>query len=165
MTFSLGRAITRAMPLRKLRFGVQSSSLGADCGAQLSDDFVRGFPRGFLLGDFERNSADPGVSAAAVAFTDLGQVHYRLRRGPGVRSHGDFYPETALAQAHTVNRFRMQIVRNEFVVTLEFMIGDVEENGAVFGFDAFAEDGHGPLMTLQKRREQGRNEGLFDDLG
>src|SRR5271165_627277 len=61
-----------------------SLSLGADGGAQLFHDFAGGLACRILLRDFERNGTHPGVSAAAVSFADLGQVHHRLRGRPRI---------------------------------------------------------------------------------
>ena len=69
--------------LTPLRMTVVVIVPGADGGAQLFHYFVGGFAGGFLLRNFERNGADPGVSAATVALTNLRQIHHRLRGAQG----------------------------------------------------------------------------------
>ena len=78
-----------------------------------------------MLVHIEGNRADSGVSAASVAFADLGQVDYRFFRRPRVRSHRNLYPEAALTQADAINGFRMKEIGNELVVTLEIQVGDL----------------------------------------
>ena len=46
----------------------------------------------------------------------------------------------------------MQVVRNEFVVALEWLVGDVEVDGALFFDGALAYEGEGLLVALQERR-------------
>src|SRR5579863_2586816 len=121
---------------------LESCPLGADRGAQFVYNLAGGDARCFLFVDVERDGANPSMPPSSVALADLGQVDDRLGRRPGIRSHGNFHPKTALAQSHAVDRFRVQIVWNEFVVTLEFVIGDIEEQRAIFRLDAVAKNSH-----------------------
>src|SRR5579862_1199806 len=67
--------------------GLGLSVLAPNGGAQFSDDLLRRFDRLGVLIDRKRNRSHAGVSTASVAFTDPGQIHLRLLRGPGIRSH------------------------------------------------------------------------------
>ena len=105
------------------------------------------------------------MTSAAVALADASEIDLGLLRRPGIRSDGNFHAKAALAQPDTVDGLRMQVVRDEFVVTLEVVVGDVKEDGAVLTFCAFAKDADGKLVTLEQRRKQGSDEGLFENLG
>ena len=59
----------------------------------------------------------------------------------------------------------MEIVRNELVVTLEIVIGDVEENCSVNAFRALLEDFDGELVPAKQRRKQRSDERLFENVG
>src|SRR4051812_45248126 len=89
-----------------------------NAGPEFFHDFRGRLPRRLLLVNIEGNCTDPGVTSATIALTHLGQVYQRRRRRPGIRADRNFNPEAALAQAHAINGFRVQIVRDEFVVTL-----------------------------------------------
>ena len=80
------------------------------------------------------------MSAASVAFTNLGQIDDGLFGSPGVRADRDLHAETALAESNAIDRFRMEVVGNELVVALEIVIGDVEENGPVDALGALLQD-------------------------
>src|ERR1700728_4706544 len=118
------------------------SELASHRSPQLFHNLSRRFARRLLLGHIERNGPHTRMATSSVAFTDLREIHHRLRRRPRIRSHGNLHPETTLAQAHAVNRFRMQIIRNELVVALKFVVSDIEENRAIFRFNALAQNPH-----------------------
>src|SRR2546425_2630841 len=98
-----------------------------------------------------KKSRRRGVPAAAVAFTDSCQVDRRLRRRPGIGSHRNLHTETAFAQSNAVGALGMQVVRDELVVAFEVLIGDVEEDSAIFRFGPLLEDGNRALVTLEQR--------------
>src|SRR5271165_4029939 len=77
------------------------------------------------------NSADARVSAAAIALANFGQIFKVADLCPGIRTDRNFGAEAALAESDRVDAVGMQIVRNEFVVALEFVVGHIEEDGAV----------------------------------
>jgi len=58
-----------------------------DCSAQFGDDFLRRFGCLGVLVHVEGNCTHAGVTAAAVALADAGQIHFGFLRGPRVRSH------------------------------------------------------------------------------
>src|SRR5579859_4711477 len=91
----------------------------AEAGAQFVDDLLRGLACMLPLPGLERDGADAGVPAAAIAFADLRQVDHVLRLRPRIRADGDFHAERALAQTDAVDAVRMQVVRHELVVALE----------------------------------------------
>src|SRR5450631_1741064 len=136
----------------------------ADGASQFGDDFLRCFDGGRVLVHIERNRADAGVAAAAVALADTGQVHLWHLRSPGIRSHRNFHAETTLAEPNTVDGFRMQVIGNELVVPLEIVIGDVEEDRAVFTLGALFENPDGKFVTLEQRGKQGSNKGLVENI-
>src|SRR4029077_20007075 len=99
-----------------------------------------------------------------VAFTDLGQVYYRLGGRPGVGSDGYLHAETAFAETHTVNRFWVQIIRDELVVALEIPVRDVEEQRPVLRLNTLSQNRNRTLMTFQQRRQKRRHEGFIQNL-
>src|SRR5579864_235431 len=121
----------------------------ADGGAQLSHDFLRRLDRGGVLVHVERDRSHAGMAAATVALANASQVHFRFLRSPGIRSHRNLHAEAALAEPHAVDRLRMQVVGNEFVVALEIVIGDVEENRAVLALSSFLENPDGKLVAFE----------------
>src|SRR5213592_2463938 len=119
------------MAQRRARGRMPALLFSANSTAEFRDNLLRGFDRGGVLVDIERDGADARVTSAAVALANAGKVYIRLLRSPGVRSHGNFDAEAALAQTHAVNGLGMEIVGDKFVVALEIVVGDVEEDGAV----------------------------------
>src|SRR5580698_1361434 len=104
------------------------------------------------------------MASAAVALADSCQIHGGRTFRPRVRSNGNFYAKGTLADADTVDRIGMEIVRNEFIVAFEFEVGDVEKDGAVFFLRALAQNFYGALMTFQQWRQDGADEWLFEYL-
>src|SRR5258708_582381 len=94
----------------------------AHAGAELLHYFLRRASRLFALAYIERDRTHPRMTTAAVALANLRQIYHWRRRGPGVRSHRNLHPEAALAQPHAIDGFRMQIVRDKFVVAFEIKI-------------------------------------------
>src|SRR5438477_7253806 len=58
----------------------------------------------------------------------------------------------------------MQIVGHELVVALEVMIGDIKKQRAILGFGALAQHRDRALVTFEQRRQQRRNERLFQNF-
>ncbi len=58
----------------------------------------------------------------------------------------------------------MQIVRNEFVVAFEIVIGYIEEDGSIFALGAVFQDSNRKLVAFEQRRKQRGDEWLFEDL-
>src|SRR5450631_1020995 len=104
----------------------------AHAGAELFDDFLRRPSRFLALAHIKGDRSHPRMSTAAVAFANLRQVHHRWRWRPGIRSHGNFYPEAALAQPNAIDGLGVQIVRNKFVVAFQVKIGDVKKERPIF---------------------------------
>src|SRR6185369_10797554 len=98
------------------------------------------------------------MTAAAVALTDFGQVDRRLGWSPRIRTYGNFYPKAALAQAHAVNRFRMQIVRHELVVALEVVVRDIKKQSLIDRLDALFQHRDGARMAFQQGRQERSDE-------
>src|SRR5271170_7102758 len=115
---------------------------------------MRGFASRLVLGNIERDGAYSGVPAAAVALANLRQVDDRFRRRPGIRSDRNFHPETALAQAHAVDGFRLEVVGDKFVVSLEVQIRDIEKECPIFQLHALTKNLDGTLMSFEKRRQK-----------
>ena len=59
----------------------------------------------------------------------------------------------------------MQVVGDELVEAFQLMVGDVEEDGAVFFFAARADERDGFLVALHERRQQRGHKGLGQHLG
>ena len=116
-----------------------------------------------MLVHIEGDSAHAGVSAASVALANLGQIDDRLFWSPGVRAHGNLHAEAALAESHAVNGFGMEIVRNELVIALEIVIGDVEKNGAVDTLGALLKDFDREFVTPQQRWQEWSHERFFQN--
>src|SRR5271169_5718529 len=66
---------------------VASALLFANGRPQFVDNFLRRLDGGSVLVHVERDGADSGVAAAAVALADAGQVHPGFLWRPGVRSY------------------------------------------------------------------------------
>ena len=47
----------------------------------------------------------------------------------------------------------MQVIGNELVVSLEVLVGNVEENGPIFFFGALTQDTNRALMAREERRK------------
>src|SRR5215471_18706852 len=110
----------------------------SNAGAQLLHDLARGAAGCLILRRIEGNSANAGVAAPAIALANLCQVHRRLALRPRVGTNRYFHPERTLAQPDTVDRVRMQIVRDELVVALELAITNVEVDRSVSFFGALS---------------------------
>src|SRR5450631_1322485 len=136
---------------------------GADAGAKFVGNFARRLSSFFFFCDTERDRSNARMTAAAVAFANLSQIDGGLGRRPRIRAYRNFHAETALAEAHAVNRFRMQIVRHELVVALEVMVGDIKKEGLIFGLDTLFQHRDGALVTLKQWRQQRRDERLLKD--
>src|SRR6202041_3687969 len=102
----------------------------------------------------EGEGAPAGLSSPAIAFTNLRQINLRLLRSPRIRPHRYLHAKAALAEPHAVNGLRMQIVRNEFVVALEFLVRDVEKNRAIGTFGALSQDLDGNFVASEEWRQQ-----------
>src|ERR1700722_9730890 len=105
---------------------------------QLVYNFARGFDCRRVLVHVEGDGAHTRVSSPTIAFTDLRQINHRLLRSPRIRPHRYLHAKAALAEPYAINGLRMQIVRNEFVVALEFLVRDVEKNRAIGAFGALS---------------------------
>src|SRR5277367_253365 len=99
----------------------------------------------------QRDGRHTRVSAAAVFFTQRGEIHIRGSFLPGIRAHRDLGAQRRGAHAHRIERVREQKVRYEFVVTLEVQIADVKINYAVAKIGAFAKYVQGLAMALEQR--------------
>ena len=97
-------------------------------GAQFRNDFRRCHARQIVLFAGKRNCSYPSMAATAIALADRSQIDhlFRLDLGPRIGAHRDLCPKTGSAETDTVGRFRMQIVRDELVVSLKRMVGDVK---------------------------------------
>jgi hypothetical protein len=80
------------------------------------------------------------VASSAIAFANLGEIHDWRARRPGIRPHGNLNAKAALTQANTVDRLRMQVIRYEFVITLEIVICDVKEERVIARLNPFPQD-------------------------
>src|SRR6185437_13630341 len=104
------------------------------------------------------------MPAPPIALADAGKVYRGRHRSPGIRSYRYFHSKAALAEAHAINRFWMQVVRHELVVSLKLMVGDIEKNCPILGFNAVLQNFDGFFMALKQRRQQLGDERLRDDL-
>src|SRR5258706_2377882 len=134
-----------------------SAFSGANCALKLIHNFARSTDGGGVLVHVERDGTDARVAASSIALANLGQVHHRLLGSPWVRSDRNFYTKAALAKSHAIDGFGMQIVGNELVVTLEILIGDIEENRSVDTLGPLLQDFDGVLVAPEQCRQ---NEGV-----
>ena len=58
----------------------------------------------------------------------------------------------------------MQVIGNELVVTLEIVIGDVEEDRAVLALGALLENPDGKFVTLEQWGKEGSDKGLVENI-
>src|SRR5579862_331954 len=116
-----------------------------------------------MLVHIEGNCANPSVAASTVALAYFRQVDHRLLRRPGIRSDGNLHAEAALAQSHAVNGLGVQIIRNEFVIALKVLVGDVEKDGAVNAFGSLLHNLDRELVAAKQRGQKRSYERLFED--
>src|SRR5215831_19067550 len=108
------------------------SALPASRRPQLTHDIGCGLA-GFVAAiRWKGDGAYPRVPASAIALAHFGQIDHVLFVGPGVGTYRHFYAKAAAAHPNTVDRVRIQIVRNELVVPFEVMIGDIKIDRALF---------------------------------
>src|SRR5579859_532230 len=117
-----------------------------------------------MLIHVEGDRSYAGVPPAAIAFANASQIHFRLLRRPGIGPDRNLHAKAALTQADAVDRLRMQIIRDKFVVALEIVIGNIEKNRSILALSAFFENSDGKLMTPEERRKQRRDERRLQDF-
>lgn len=93
----------------------------------------------FGLAGRERDGADNGVSAAAVAFADLGDVMDPRPRCPGVRADRDLRPERAFGDRNVVGGLGEKVIGNELVVALDAGADKVKADDAAVVDGTFAD--------------------------
>jgi hypothetical protein len=125
-------------------------------GPQFRHNLRCGGARFVCLVGREADGADAGVAAAAVALADRGQVHHLggVGLGPRIGANRDLGAEAGLRQADGIGRVGVEVVGDELVESLERMVGDVEEDGAVALFGAAANQLQCFLVALEQRRQQ-----------
>src|SRR5215469_882050 len=94
------------------------------------------------------NRSHSRMAAAAVSLADLRQVLHIAGGSPGIGPYGHLGAEAALAEPNAVEAVGAKVVRYELVVALEVVIGNVEEDGAVFALGALAHDVNGLAVAL-----------------
>src|ERR1700692_3708538 len=150
--------------------------LGRICDSKFSCSPRRGKPRLYTSFSFDsqvcwrtaaRNSSAISRAAlwAASPWATSNEIAPTRACRPRVRPDRNLYPERTLADADAVNRIRMKIVGNEFVVAFEVEVGDVEKNRAVFFYAALPQNLDGPLVAFEQRRQDGGNEWFFKNAG
>src|SRR6202521_4461513 len=117
-----------------------------------------------MLVHIKGNCSHASVPTTAVALTNLGQIHHRLLGRPGIGSHRDFHAKATLAEAHAVNGFGMKIIRNELVVALEIVVGDVEENGSILALGALLQNVDRHFVTSEQWSKKRSNKRCFQNL-
>ncbi len=130
---------------------------GSISKAEFVDDLGDVAAGEFGLAGWERNGADHGVSAAAVAFADLGDVMDPRPRCPGVRADRDLCPERAFGDRNVVGGLGEKVIRNELVVALDAGADKVKANDAAVIRGTFADRLDRSPMFLKDRVEP-----LFD---
>jgi orotidine-5'-phosphate decarboxylase len=93
-----------------------------------------------VLIHIERDGTHASVTAASIALTNLGQIDDWFLWSPGIGADRNLHAEAAFAESDAVDRFRMEVVGNELVVSLEILVSDVEENSPVFAFGTLPEN-------------------------
>ena len=106
-----------------------------------------------MLGDVKRDCAHAGVASPTVALADFSEVHHAVGIGPGIRADGHLHAKSAFAESDAVHALRMQIVGDKFVVALEWVVRDVEEDSSLLAFRALFQDSDRAVMPFQKRRQ------------
>src|ERR1051326_761347 len=84
---------------------------------------------------------------------------------PWVRANRNLHAKAAAAQPNTVDRFRIEVIRNEFVVSLKIVVADIEVDGSLAAFRALAQDFNRLVVPLEEWRNHGGHKGLGDHLG
>src|ERR1039458_4453118 len=103
------------------------------------------------------------MPSASVAFTHLGEIDGRFTPGPWIGSDRNFHAKRTFADPDAVDGIGMQVVRNEFVVALQFEVGNVEENRAVAFFSALAQNVDGPAVPFEQGRQYGSDDRLLQN--
>ena len=104
------------------------------------------------------------MPTSAVALTNLGQIHHWLLGRPGIGSHRDFHAKATLAEAHAVNGLGMKIIRNELVVALEIVVGDVEENSPILALGALLQNVDRHFVTFEQGTKKRSDKRCFQNL-
>ncbi len=101
----------------------------------------------------ERDGADNGVAAAAVAFADLGDVMDPRPRSPRVRADRDLRPESAFGDRNVIGRLGEKVIGNELVVALDAGADKVKAHDAAVVRGTLADRLDRPPVFLQDRIE------------
>ena len=135
-------------------------------GAEFLDDFGCRFAGVVFAVRGKRDGADAGVASAAVALADGGEVEHLVRRSfsPGIGADRNFGAEAGPGEADRISGLGVEIVRDELVVALKGVVGDVEVDGALFALGADADEVDGALVAIEKRRQEGGDERLVENL-
>jgi len=59
----------------------------------------------------------------------------------------------------------MEVVRNEFVIAFQFVIGHIEENSPILELGTLFQDSDGTLVPLQQGWKARSHKWFFNDLG
>src|SRR5215469_11160906 len=119
-----------------MRGGTRELRRPALFSPQSSGKLARHFARVSQISRVKRNGGNAWMPAAAVLFRERSEVLIGRRLVPWIGAQRNFRTHRRSAHAHGIDAFGMQQVRNEFVVTLEIQITDVEENHPVARLDA-----------------------------
>src|SRR5689334_4592410 len=94
-------------------------------GAELRDNFGGRLAGAVDLVAIERDGADAGVSSTSVTLADLGEVGELLGLRPRIRANRHLGAKAAAAQSHAIGALGMEVIRDELVVSLELVVGDI----------------------------------------
>src|SRR5262245_50214049 len=136
---SRSRSSTTCFSLRRLQVGLQLFRNFSGSGSGILE-FIRP----------ERDCRDNRMAATAILFTKFCKVVHPLTRAPGIGANRNLGAQRRTAQADAVHAFRKEIVRDELVIAVQVLIGNVEFDDAVFAPGTLPHDVDGFHMVLMK---------------
>ena len=99
--------------------------------AKKIDDLICRLPGFFDGPKLKTDGSYSGMASTPITFTNGRQVVLRGFWRPGIGTNRNFSSETRSAHRNSVGGVWKQVVRNEFVITLQTAIGKIEGHNAV----------------------------------
>src|SRR4051812_28311640 len=91
------------------------------------------------------------MAAPAVSLADLGYVVQPRTRRPRVGSHRDLRPEIAPRKGDVIGRLRVEIVRDEFVISVDVGVRQVKAYDSTLVTGTLLDQVDGIPMAFQNR--------------
>ena len=101
----------------------------------------------------EADGAHAGVTSAAEALADFGEIDqlFRRKRRPGIGANRDFGAEAGTRDGDGVRSLRIEEVRNELAESLGFAVEQIEEDDTILEDGALTDKVDGGAMLFEQR--------------